>query len=57
MSQIDLVLNILSDGKYHFFDEIKSKADRLNPTQVECLLIFLSRFGLVKRLRPRWRLQ
>ena len=51
----DEVLDVLSDGKFHAFEDIQFKAARnLNETQVEAVLSFLERYGFVKRQRRTW---
>jgi len=50
----DFILDLLNDGKYHTFEDIFSRQTMLNETQLEGVLIFLSKFGFVKRLRHSW---
>jgi hypothetical protein len=52
MRVFDDIIDTLSDGQYHSFEDIKLAASRnLNETQVEVALGFLQEYGLVKCLR------
>jgi len=55
MRVFDDVLEALSDGEYHVFEEIKFKAARnFNEAQVESALKFLEQYDLIARKRNRW---
>ena len=49
----DEILEVLSDGQYHRFEDLKARV-KLNETQVEVVLSFLASFGFVKLQRRRW---
>jgi len=50
----DEILDVLSDGEYHTFEEITFKAARnLNKTQVEEVLQFLDSYGFIEQKRSR----
>jgi len=53
----DDILEVLSDGEYHAFEEIKFKVTRnLNETQVKAVLAFLDSYCFVKRRRQKAKL-
>jgi len=50
----DEVFSVLSDGKYHSFEEISPKIRHLNQNQLEAVLSFLNRYSLITRKRRVW---
>lgn len=53
-SGFDIVLDLLSDGKYHSFDDIMNRQTMLNENQLEAILAFFEDHEFVRRLRKGW---
>jgi len=49
----DDILDTLSDGEFHEFEEIKKAAPDKNETQVDAVLEFFEDYGLLTRHRSR----
>lgn len=54
MQIFDDILEILSDGHYHAFEELQTRLTGRNENQIELALSFLETYSFVKRLRKRW---
>lgn len=54
MQIFDDILEILKDGHFQTFEEVLDKIKTVNENQLECIIMFLDEYGLVKRIRKPW---
>jgi len=54
MRVFDDILDTLSDGKYHNFDELTMFSSSHNEDQIELIMKFLESYGFIRRQRKVW---